>query len=612
MIYKFCYVLFLLILQAVSGTPIRRVPIRISGGLLQIQYGIPAINLPSQWWIIDSALTSSFVLNGSIAQILVQNQNHTVHHLQSSVQLISYVDGISLRLASSLGNSQLMGANMSVPWTTGSNSGPASGLLVASHGFTVPAGAYTLKQYEQVLGVIGLGGSSVGLYGFPQAGFLPGIYANDTLAQLVRDEQIASEYSQLSEPVRQAIRQVRYISLSLSAAATGCGTLPAGSVQAALPCAPFAASWAGDMGFTSTMPAGDWVWSQGDATITTDAAGQSRGGWEFPLYDATFCGKPLAAGLTNVAPALIDTGGACLSLPAEMVAMLSAWLPLEKHFEGYTLRLAPGADLAAALPELTFKLTVGGPTFTLALADLLIPGDDGGPPRLCVISGSGIQESSFGATVPYPARILLGSMAMAAISRRAYAHGGIVLDMTSRRIALPRAAAVDSPATSAGLCIASPACPVGTVATVSGPTCVAVECTGYDVLSSGSPCSMASFPVVATVVTTLVVLLLTTLACQQASAIRKLRTASSPACTSPSPLHAAPGHSAEPSSPQAQAAAAVRLHTLLSAVGRLRSAEAMRNAESQLFPALAGSAAAAYASQVLLRGARQLADDPER
>eukprot|EP01006_Ploeotia_vitrea_P035549 TRINITY_DN65896_c13_g5_i1.p1 TRINITY_DN65896_c13_g5~~TRINITY_DN65896_c13_g5_i1.p1 ORF type:complete len:703 (-),score=375.75 TRINITY_DN65896_c13_g5_i1:80-1984(-) len=131
---------------------------------------------------------------------------------------------------------------------------------------------------------------------------------------------------------------------------------------------------------------------------------------DLAVYDMSLCGANLMQGRWNALSALVDTGAACLTLPAEMFDSVLAWVPAEctEDFECY-LPLGTRVEL----PVLSFRVSVNGPLLHLPLRDLLVRSVSPlakGRLRWCIVRGSSVganPHTSYFQHVSFGTRALL-------------------------------------------------------------------------------------------------------------------------------------------------------------------------------------------------------------
>ena len=168
------------------------------------------------------------------------------------------------------------------------------------------------------------------------------------------------------------------------------------------------------------------------------------------LHEPAMCGVRLLGGITSSTMALVDTGAACLTLPAEAFDTMRTWAgdvlqcptstqgaPAWTMSSGSTARmckLAPGAD-AAALPTISFAVSAapGAAELHLPLASLVLSPADmnetqaGGDRWLCVrrqYSAALLKRTDSGGTASF----VFGAMVLRAFS--------MVLDARTLRVAV--------------------------------------------------------------------------------------------------------------------------------------------------------------------------------
>jgi hypothetical protein len=142
----------------------------------------------------------------------------------------------------------------------------------------------------------------------------------------------------------------------------------------------------------------------------------------FALYAPRICGVDMFANISgsgggqgdilggpaaNAWHAHVDTSSSCLTLPAEMHAMLISWVPIHcvlGIFDRIPRVCYLTDDVRAVLPTFSFRLSAQGRDLYLDLARLLFVQRGVPLNRLCVIRG----ESMVGGPTPYNAIVLGG------------------------------------------------------------------------------------------------------------------------------------------------------------------------------------------------------------
>ncbi|CAM9467800.1 unnamed protein product [Chrysoparadoxa australica] len=202
--------------------------------------------------------------------------------------------------------------------------------------------------------------------------------------------------------------------------------------------------------------------------------------YTFPLFGLSLCQVQVFGKGIGSWPAVVDTGSACLTLPAEAFDSVVAWAPVVQRpcpvVDGQqTCFVSPQQQ---GLPDLVFGMSHSGERLRIPLSDLLLGpelSDSSGNSRLCIRRGSpGIaapdEDLHYFSQMPL---IVLGSQCLKSM----YA----VFDADTGRVALANKAQGLSPSDQVSTqgCPAAATCPVGQRYNALLNTCNPPQCQAY-------------------------------------------------------------------------------------------------------------------------------------
>mmetsp|Transcript_25711 Transcript_25711/g.43319 ORF Transcript_25711/g.43319 Transcript_25711/m.43319 type:complete len:566 (-) Transcript_25711:49-1746(-) len=151
--------------------------------------------------------------------------------------------------------------------------------------------------------------------------------------------------------------------------------------------------------------------------------------YDFVMNDLSFCDVFVIANMSTTWQARVETGSACLKLPAEMYNNVLSWLDLTVKMENLDHNLSQ-TDLLHIIdmPEISFSLNEGGERMRVSLKDLLVDASelvdipdapevfltDGNDwttsnLRMCMLPSSYVDRATSRST---PTDIVLGSLAL--------------------------------------------------------------------------------------------------------------------------------------------------------------------------------------------------------
>ena len=189
--------------------------------------------------------------------------------------------------------------------------------------------------------------------------------------------------------------------------------------------------------------------------------------YEFTLNDLLFCDVHVMANMSTAWQSRVDTGSACLTLPAEIYNNVLSWLDLTIEVEDLN-RTYSNEDVLQLLdlPSLSFTINESGEPMRISLKDLLIDSSElvnvpdspeiflasGGEVissnlRMCMLSSTYVDSTS---SKLLPPEIVLGSLALRSL------YVGFDFDESNPRIGFANKRAVDS--STKGQCAAPVTC----------------------------------------------------------------------------------------------------------------------------------------------------------
>jgi hypothetical protein len=106
--------------------------------------------------------------------------------------------------------------------------------------------------------------------------------------------------------------------------------------------------------------------------------------YQFPVFDLRICGRSLLYNFTSSWPAIVDTSGACLALPNDILSFLQSHAPIDcPAGSGVHCRhTLPASVPVTSLPTLTFRMRETDDPIAIPLASLILhpPASD-----LCIV-----------------------------------------------------------------------------------------------------------------------------------------------------------------------------------------------------------------------------------